>query len=216
MAKDDNKDDGQKMSDVTFFGKPDTYLDRDTGERKTSSSYPCWYFDRHIEMLKEDYDMAEKALASPSMEQASIPETKAKMERIKRRIKEIEGSRPILNDRLVSLCFNTYKKCKAAIADSLFSRSEMLKGLADPHEELRRQKDPIFSGFNDRGEEGALFKLLNIQHVNGKYSRDQLVKAYKILGKLLGEDINIERLRKDENTGTFRPEKSIKDLIEET
>lgn len=215
MAKDD-KDDGQKMSDVKFFGRPDMYLDKETGEWKVSSSYPAWYFDRHIGMLKEDYDMSERAISSPGTEEVSIPEHKAKMERIKKRIKEIEESRPILNDRLKSICFNTYKKCKAAISDSLFSRSEMQKGLADAHEELRRQKEPIFSGFNDRGEEGLLFKLMNIQHVAGKYSRDQLVKAYKIIGRLLGEDTNIERLRKDENTGTFRPEKSIYQIIEET
>jgi len=214
MAKDDNKDDGQKVSDIIFFGKPDKYLDKETGEWKVSSSYPAWYFDRHIGMLKEDYDRCERAL--PWADQAEIPNLKATMEKIKRRIKEIEESRPILGDRLRALCGKVYVKSKAAIQDSLFSRSEMLKGLADAHEELRRQKDPIFSGFNDRGEEGALFKLLNIQHVAGKYSRDQLVKAYKILGKLLGEDINIERLRKDENTGTFRPEKSMYQIIEET
>ena len=208
------KEDEQKVGDIKFFGRPDMVLDKESGEWKVSSSYPAWYFERHIGMLREDYDRCERALQWA--EQAEVPNLKASMERIKKRIKEIEESRPILNDRLRNLCGKLYQKCRAAIQESLFSRSDMLKGLADPHEELRRQKEPIFSGFNDRGEEGALFKLMNISHVSGKFSRDQLGKAYKILGKLIGEDINVERLRRDESTGTFRPEKSMYQLIEET
>ena len=216
MAKDEKQEEqkDQKISDVQFFGRPDKVLNKETGEWQISSSYPAWYFERHIALLKEDYDRCERAL--PWAEQAEVPNLKANMERIKKRIKEIDESKPILNDRLKSLCFRVYQKCQKAIEESLFSRSDMLKGLADPHEELRRQKDPIFGGFNERGEEATLFRLLNIIHQGGKYSRDQLVKTYKILGRLLGEDISVERLRKDECTKTFKPEKSLYQIIEET
>jgi len=85
----------------------------------------------------------------------------------------------------------------------------MQKGLVNPHEEARRMVNNIISVDEAHG---GLFKNMNILPQDGKITRNQAAKAFKIIGKLLGEPTNIEYLRRDKAYGTYHSEKSLSEL----
>ena len=108
-------------------------------------------------------------------------------------------SKPKVTGRDKDALADFYKSLEGDIRDSMFTRTDMEKGLADPHQELERQKTP---GFNIKPH-SKLFHQMGIPVSGGKATRDQLCKAYKVAGKLLGENTNVERLRKDRYGGTY-------------
>ena len=87
-----------------------------------------------------------------------------------------------------------YDELGRAIGDKLFTRSDMMKGLADAHEEVKRMTEPSIPV---TGDAMSLAKACNVKTVKGKVTREGAAKIWKILGKALGDRTNTEHLRRD-------------------
>uniref|UniRef100_A0A6M3JI29 Uncharacterized protein n=1 Tax=viral metagenome TaxID=1070528 RepID=A0A6M3JI29_9ZZZZ len=195
------------LESVEFFGAVDR-KDRKAGE-KIVSEYPAFYFTTQIDELQERIESSERALKSGAINPAAIPELKASIQRDTQRLAEINKSHVKLTGKDKDDAAKLYEHLGKEIQDSMFSRSEMMKGLADPHDELKRRTTP----FIPVGKYGDVFKNMGITPEKGKVSRTQAAKVYKIIGKVLGENTNTEYLRKDYKTGTFRPDVPLEQMI---
>jgi hypothetical protein len=124
----------------------------------------------------------------------------AKMElaRQKTRLKEIDEAVPKYTDQEKDLLAREHKNLGAEIRDSMFSYDDMNKGFASAHEEAHRMKDPIIK-LNRAQLEIAKACEIPVQH--GMVCRDDAARMYKIIGKRLGENTNIEALRKIRTMG---------------
>jgi len=88
------------------------------------------------------------------------------------------------------------------ISASLFTRTDMMKGMANPHEEAKRMVQPCIKL---SGEAVQFADLCKVEVKNGNMvSRNNAAKMFKLIGKLLGMPTNIEVLRKDTYGGTVK------------
>lgn len=74
------------------------------------------------------------------------------------------------------------------------ARREMKKGLADSHEEARRMTTPNIKLSPELIE---VAEACNVKHTDGKISRTEAEKIWKITSRYLDEPSNTEYLRKD-------------------
>ena len=117
-------------------------------------------------------------------------------------------SKPKLKGKEEEEAAKFYGHLSDQLRDAMPSRSDMKKGLADAHEEVRRMTTPII---DVRGKTKMLSNM-GIEAKGGKITRTQAAKAFKIVGRVLGEPTNIEYLRRDYNHGTFHPERSLEEM----
>jgi len=187
-------------SDIQFFGEID--LNDQTGERR--SEYPAWYFDVHIEELREGVERKQRQLDQGLILPDQVQMMKADIERENEKLKTIEKSRPRLTGEQKDRCWNAYKEVADQLATTMPTRKQTQDGLVNPHDELKRMKKTKHIEIDP-----AIAKSCGVKPVNGKVTGDEAVKCYKILGKVLGESTNPERLRRD---GQHEAYKSIHDL----
>lgn len=162
---------------------------------KIKSEYPVWYHEVHIDELRESIAASKRALNRGEVPQAALASHKADLVRNENRLREIDKNKPKLSTGERDKLYKLWKEelCPS-IKNSMFTRSDMMKGLADGHEEARRMVKPVIP------VSGELVKFLgfcNCKVVKGMASRNMLAKAFKLTGRLLGESTNIEILRED-------------------
>lgn len=185
------------MPEIQFFGEADkSYGER--GAQKIASTYPGWYFDVHKENLKEDIAYNERLLEMDLVPKTEVNVTREKLSQKKKRLKEIEASRPKLSGPTKDRYMKLKDDLGSKIQESMFSRDEMKKGLADAHEEARRMSEPCIKLDSNDAE---LLRGMNIKMTpdgtSFKASRNQVTKAWKMLRKLSDESPNVESLRRD-------------------
>lgn len=195
------------LENVEFFGAVDRQGRRTDG--KICSEYPAWYFDTHIDDLVESIHSKERALKAGLVHPTEIMYAEKELVREKQRLKHILESKIDLKGKDKDEAATLYKDLAQKIQDSMYTYTEMHKGLANAHEELRRMKKPII---DVKGKE-KVFINMGIKPEGGKVSRDQAARAFKILGKSLGEHTDIERLRRDHKTGTYKPDVHIEEML---
>jgi len=178
-----------------FFGK----IDRDYKDRITSE-FPAWYFETHVENMKEERATLIRRLERGEVPPDNVPYAKQDAAAIKERIDEIEKSRPEIRDNEKAELQKLHKELSNKISESMFTRSEMMRGTASAHDEARRMVSPTIALSPPlRG----LAKSCNVNLDKGvKISRNDATKMWKILGKLIGEGTNVEGLRRDRATVT--------------
>lgn len=183
------------MDEIKFFGEVDR-----TEKGKIKSEYPAWYFEPHIEDMKEEVERweREETLGFAPHD----PERKAIIKMRKERYEAITKSKPGISDAQKDQLAKEYKKLSKQIRDSMPTRSEMKQGTVSAHEEARRMSEPIINIDAD------LAKSCGVEVIGGKVSRDGASKIWKITGKYLGEATNVETLRRDRKTGTYKSEDS--------
>lgn len=177
-------------SSIEFFGKVDRAKDGSIG-----SEIPAWMLETHIEELRESVAQKERMIASGDVPASEVPYLRESYKKEKERLEEIEISKPKLSAEQIDGLHKAHKKVGEQIAESMFSRDEMMKGLADAHEEARRMVKPIIA------VDPELARACNVPVVDGKVSRNGAIKIWKIAGKYLGEGTNPEALRKDTKRG---------------
>jgi len=198
---------GKILDEINFFGATDR-KGKKAGEAITST-YPAFYFSTQLDELIEETEKQERVLRKGLVPPSEVPYVTADIEKNKKRIQEIEQNYPRLNDKERDEVWGVYKDLAKDISDSMFTRTEMKQGFADAHEEARRMSEPLIP---IKGKE-KFFHNMGIKATGGKISRNDASRAYKIIGKVLGENTNVEKLRKDQNTGTFKLEKTLAELI---
>lgn len=197
------------LDDINFFGSTDRKGKRADGV--VTSEYPAFYFHTQLDDLKEETEKQERMIERGLVPASELPYIKSEVEKNKNRISEIEAAKPNLTGPQKDAAYSLYKNLEGQIADSMFTRSEMKKGLADAHEEARRMSEPIIS---IKGNE-KFFHNMGITARSGKVTRDQASRVYKILGKALQENTNTEKLRKDRKTGTYSIEQTLHEMLGE-
>lgn len=175
-----------KVNDFTFFGEID--LNDKGGIR---SDTPAWYFDVHIDELEESIArkkrMVENHLVEPDVALRMREEIKVEGEKLK----AIKSSQPRLTGAQTDLCSTTYQDLGRQIRDSMPTRKEDQDGLVSPHQELKRMKTKHIN------IDPTVALACGCKPVNGKITGDEANKCYKIIGKQLGENTTVERLRRD-------------------
>ncbi len=178
---------------IEFFGK----VDRNR-RGEIASQMPAWYFDSFIEEMEENINRKERMLEQGNVPKNSIAAVREELKQEKQRLKEIKESKPQLSDTEKDTIAKTYKNIEEQIKDTLPTRSEELLGLVSPREELKKNKTPCIK-INP-----SIAKACGVKSYQGKVTRDDAVRCYKMIGKLLDDNTNIERLRRDAKHGTYR------------
>ena len=193
------------LEEVQFFGAADRKGRHADG--KITSEYPAWYFVAQTEDLTEEIEHKTRSIKMGLIPPSELPYAQEELRKQETMLERIK-SKPELKGKDKDDAAKIYKHLSEQIGDTMFSRSEMKKGLVDAHEEVRRMTDPII---NVRGQTKILANM-GINAKGGKISRNEASKAFKIIGRVLGEATNIEYLRKDFNHGTFHPERSLEEM----
>ena len=196
------------LDDIQFFGN----IDR-KGKHKDgaiTSEYPAFYFHNHYEELKETTERQERQIELGLVPASELPYVKAEVSRNQKRMVDIKEANPRLSGLQKDAIHKIYKDLADSISDSMYIRSDMKKGLVDAHEEARRMIEPIIS---IKGKE-KFFHNMGIRAQDGKVSRNQASRAYKIIGKVLRENTNVEKLRRDRKTGTFSIARTLQEMLD--
>ncbi len=190
----------ESESKIQFFSEAD--MD-DRGNIK--SAMPAWYFEAHIDELKETIGKEERALERGNVEQDQIFRTREEIKKQKKRLKTIENSKPELKGKNKDRCGRAYESLKQQIRDTMPTRKDNYDGLVSPQEELKRL------GTKHIKMDTEIGKACGVNVVHGKVTGDEANKCYQILGRALGEDTYTEKLRRDGNTEAY---KSMNDLTQ--
>lgn len=177
---------------TTFFSEAD--MATQDGMKKVASEYPAWYYTTMMEDLKEDIRREEYSLESGGVPADRVPQIRDKVKRLRQKLEGIEASVPKLTEADESKLLKVRKELGKEIAGRMFTRSQMQKGLADTHTEARQMVEQSITITPEAAEVAA---LCNITPRDGKISRTQAEKVWKITGRYFGEISNSEVLRKD-------------------
>jgi hypothetical protein len=171
------KEDKGINGDIKFFGEIDL-----NQYGKIGSDYPTWYYPRQIESLKEELGRMERELSGGTVLPQNVPNLKFLIKQTKDKVDKIESSRPKLNGKTVDKLSKWRREIEPAIQDSQFTYDDMKRGTADAHEEARRMTEGIIT------VDPEIARACNLRpDRNGKYSRNETVKAWKITGRALQE-----------------------------
>jgi len=175
---------------------PKIFGDVDKTEKgKIKSQYPAWYYDQQIEDMKESIRQREYQLDNDLVMQTEKGIQRERLRQEKERLDQIEASRPKLSPTETEEFAKIRKEMGTEIRDQMFTRSEMDRGLADAHEEARRMTEPIIKIKNEK--EAKLAEECGVKvSKDGKVSRKDAEKMWKIVSKSLGEMSNVEGLRR--------------------
>jgi len=199
MKKTTKQSTNKPMGDIVFFGA----VDRKEGQEDgiITSEYPAWMHDFQIDELREEIEAGNRNLAYQKKHLIFDPETRYRMneqlEKKEKRLEEILKTRPKLRPKDKDDLANARRELEETIRDSMYTRSEMKLGTANPHEEARRMSEhrlkcPLSP---------ELARSLNLKTIDDGYcNRTQLEKAYKIISRALGEHATTESLRRDRVT----------------
>ncbi len=192
------------LEDVVFFGPVDRQGRRLDG--RISSDWPAWYFDVHVDDMKAEIEDQQRSLDMGLIHPTEVEITKRRIKEKKARMDEITSSKPklkpIQKDRLHVLTEEWGEKIK----DAMFTRDEMMMGLASVHEEAKRMTEPVFK------VDPKIAAAMGVTVKGGKVSRDELARMWKIGRKYLGEPTNVEVLRRSSKTGTFRLDRDMREV----
>ena len=180
-------------SKIQFFSE----IDMDDKGHVTSSM-PAWYFEAHIDELKETIGRKERVLERGYIDQDQIFRVREELKIERKQLKGIEDSKPKLVGRNQDRCWNAYKSLQDQIKDTMPTRKENFDGLVSPQQELKRLKTKHIK------IDTEIAKACGVNVVHGKITGDEANKCYQILGKALGENTYTEKLRRDGNTEAYR------------
>jgi hypothetical protein len=169
--------------ETQFFSEAD--YSTQEGIKKVASEYPAWYYNTMVDDLKEDIRREEFALESGVVPGDRRPQILDKVKRLKKKYDEILDSFPKLAEP---------EELGKEISSRMFTRSQMQKGLADSHTEARRMVEPSITITPEVAEVAV---SCNITPRDGKISRNEAEKIWKITSRYFGETSNSESLRRD-------------------
>lgn len=179
---------GSEAEEVKFFGEVDINKHGNVG-----SEMPSWYFRTQNESLDNDIQETEQAISRGEIREDKKPEILADLAKMKEKREKIKQSQAELTpyeDAISKMTKTIGKK----IAEAMFTRTDMMRGTADAHDEARRMAYPCIKL---EGDELLFAKKANCKiDKNGMVSRDDASRMWKMGRRALGENSNIEILRK--------------------
>ena len=186
MRRKEEKKNVVEASEYQMFSEVDM-----TKEGSVGSYLPAWAYDQLIGDLESEIHAEEQQMRAANISVDKINELRRSVDKKKERLHEINESRPNVDvDKVRGVVDGLSEK----ISDSMFSRTDMMKGLADAHVEARRMTEPCIK----LSDAEANFALgCNVVPTRDKMiSRNQATKIWKIGRKYIGELSNVEVLRR--------------------
>ena len=172
---------------IEFFGEADRNI-----KGEVVSEMPAWYFKTHMRELKESLDRKNRQLDRGDIPRQSVPIVAQEIKKIEAKIDELKAGCPKLIGGQKDKLYKEYCKLQNEIRDSLPTRLENEKGVADPYVELSRMKKHHIK------VDPELAKACNVKvDKAGKVTGDGANKMYKLFGRRLGENENVEKIRKE-------------------
>jgi hypothetical protein len=175
--------------DTKIFGS----VDRDS-KGKIISEFPAWYFDQQKDELERGIAQDELALDQEAIPYPAKAKFREKLSQRKERLGKIEEETPKLRGSEKDAIFKMREEMGGSIGDAHFTRSQREKGLADAHEEVRRMTEPIIRVTSEH--QAGFIKDCGITIRDGKITRNEAEKVYKIASKMLEQPTDIEYLRR--------------------
>jgi hypothetical protein len=176
--------------EIVYFGEVD--INKKTG--LPASDYPAWCHDPQIEELKDEIRASEKAIDLELYKGKDLMRMREQLSMKKKRLDQILDSKPKINDADKDRIARARKDLGERIGESMFTASDMMRGTADAHVEAERMVKPCVKIQSEY--EAGLAKACGMNIENGKVSRNDAARIWKIQGKLLGESIlDAEQLR---------------------
>jgi hypothetical protein len=181
-----------KSSDepIVFF----TEADIDPNTKKIKNTYPTYFNRKQRDDLEEEIRKMEKGLANNYYQQGDIGKVRDTLAKARASLDKIQEYAPVFEkqkDRIHEM----NKDLEERIRPSMFTRSDMMKGLADAHEEARRMSEPIIE-LSPEMAGTALANGMNV-HPGNRVSRDTAIRLWQFGRKALGEMTDAESLRRD-------------------
>lgn len=178
------------IEEVEFFGKVDR---NQKGE--IASHVPAWTLDQHKEELQQTIEDTERMLSRGLIPDTEKELTRDRVSKMKKKMEVIEESKPQFSDSQKDSIDKARKSLGKKIGDAMFTRTDMMKGTADAHEEARRMADPCI---DLRGDEVVLAQKSGCKiDDKGRISRTDAERIWKFCSKSIGEATNTETLRKN-------------------
>ncbi len=175
--------------DMKIFGS----VDRDS-KGKITSEFPAWYFDQQKDELERGIAQDKIALDQEAIPYPAKAKFREKLAQREERLNKINEETPKLKGSESDAVYKMREEMGESIGEAHFTFSQREKGLADPHEEVRRMTEPIIKVKNERQAE--FIKECGIRIRDGKITRNEAEKVYKIASKMLDQPTNIEYLRR--------------------
>lgn len=178
---------------IKFFGAIDRSKDG-----RISSQVPAWTMKTHVDDLEESIGSRLRSMERGEIPLDAMVQMKEEVKRDKEKLDRIKESKPKLSDVETDEVYKVYKSFSKDIKDAMFSRSDMKKGLASPHEEARRMVEPTIK-INEKTAKLCEDNGIKVTETKGglKVSRNGATKMWKTIGRYLGENSNAEYLRRD-------------------
>lgn len=143
------------------------------------SSMPSWYYREQVSEELEWINRAERQLRDDLVPQENKLAINTELKAKKKRLKEITEAKSDVETKIMGKdkdkAWARHKELGEIIAESMFTRDEMF------HRDTHGRKHRTI----DAREEAARTPF-----------RNNIIKEYKILGRILGENSNPERLRR--------------------
>ena len=176
------------LEGVNVFGKVDV-----NKHGNISSEMPAWYFRAHKDEISENIRTTEAALERGEIAENNKPQIVADLKKMRAKLDTINESEPRFSGNQQDSMAKMAKGLGKKIAESMFTRTDMQRGTADAHEEARRMVEPCIKLDSD---ELILAKKIGAKVWDGKVSRNDAERVWKIAQRALGENSNSEILRR--------------------
>jgi len=183
---------------IEFFGDVDKNKDGNI-----AGEMPAWFHDVHLEHLEESVAKKKRQLERHEILPENAFMVKQEIMNSETRIKEIKASKPVLKGGQKDMIAKQYYELQNQISTSMPTRREDKEGYANPREELKRCKEHHISVSPE------LAKSCNVKLVKGKVTGDGAARMYKMMGRVLGENENIETIRRE---GVSESQRSMEEL----
>lgn len=182
------------MSEIEFFGAVDK-----TRDGKISGVMPAWFFDVHLEKLEESVSRKKRQLERNQIPQNNVFMIKNEIKAEEDKIIEIKKTMPRVTGKDKDTVAKDYFSIGQQLAESMPTRRDEFNGFANAREELKKDTTP---GIKISPE---MARAMGVTPAKGNLiTRKQAVKFYKMAGKILGENTNVERLRRDGQSESYR------------
>ena len=179
----------EKKGSICFFGE----IDRT--DKGISSQMPAWSFQNQIEMAQESIDQKQRALDGGFVARDNEPEYRELIAKETVRLRAIVESRPKLTTEELDLCAKAFKELRGQIKAALPTYDDEKRNFVRPHDEYRRNKRPCIELKNESTVNMCIANGINVSE-KMEITRDDAIRLQTIIGRLIGEDTNIERVRK--------------------
>jgi predicted nuclease with TOPRIM domain len=153
-----------------------------------------FYNRNHVDELREDIQRDEYAIKMGYIKESQLPQVRDRLRTMQNKLDEIENSIPKLSSKKKDELKHTLDYLGEEIKNKMFTRTDMMKGIADSHEEAKRMVTPSITV---TPEVMQFAKACNVQVTDGKISRDGASKIWKIGRRVLDENSDAEELRRD-------------------